>query len=225
MLLTECVEHHLITTVPVFADDDLAVEALGVMQAMAIDCAPVLHHGKVRAMVTLLDLLPAQQSNKRLNELHLAHVETIGLHDHLFETLARLDAAPSALVPVADDDGRYAGVVEKAALLRHLADIFHLGDDCATLELDVPSYDLKLSEIIAVIEKNDATVLSFGLSSAEPEGSGVVLIFRLQTHDLFRLVTNVKQYGYLIRYHSPFFRAREDEMREMALEVMRFIEM
>jgi hypothetical protein len=46
-----------------------------------------------------------------------------------------------------------------------------------TLELDIPAFELKLSEVIATLEKNDATVLSFGMyrRSAESDGYGCIL--------------------------------------------------
>ncbi len=225
MLLTECVGHNLDTTCPVFTDDDLVVEVLALMQEEGLDCAPVLHEGSIWAMVTILDLLPVQHSKKRLKELKLGHAESIGLHEHLFEIIARMDSFSCALIPVSEGDGHYVGVVEKAMLFEHFTDIFHLGEEGVTLELDVPSSDLKLSQVIATLEKNDATVLSCGMYPAVPEGMGMVVTFRLQTHDLFRLVANLEKYGYLIRYTSPFFRIKDDEMREKALEVMRFMDM
>ncbi len=225
MLLTECVEHNLDTTCPVFTDDDLVVEVLALMQEEGLDCAPVLHEGSIWAMVTILDLLPVQHSKKRLKELKLGHAESIGLHEHLFEIIARMDSFSCALIPVSEGDEHYVGVVEKAVLFEHFTDIFHLGEEGVTLELDVPSSDLKLSQVIATLEKNDATVLSCGMYPAVPEGMGMVVTFRLQTHDLFRLVANLEKYGYLIRYTSPFFKIKDDEMREKALEVMRFMDM
>jgi len=58
-----------------------------------------------------------------------------------------------------------------------------------------------------------------------PEGEGMVIAFRLQTHDLFRLVKNLEKYGYSIRYTSTFFREKDDEMREKALEFIHFMDM
>jgi CBS domain-containing protein len=225
MLLTDSVEHHLDTTFPVFTDEDFVAEALALMEEEGLDCAPVLHEGDIRAMVTIHDLRPEQHGKKRLKELRLEHAESIGLHEHLFEIIARIGSFSCVVIPVSEADGHYAGVVDKAVLFKQLHDIFHLGEDGVTLELDVPTYDLKLSEVIATLEKNDATVLSFGMYQTEPEAGGMVLTFRLQTHDFFRLVTNLEKYGYLIRYTSPFFREKDDTMREKALEVMRFMEM
>ena len=73
MLLNEYAIRSLDTTSPVFATDDLVAEVLALMMEEGFDCAPVLHEGNLVAMVTLLDLLPEQQSKKRLKELKLEH--------------------------------------------------------------------------------------------------------------------------------------------------------
>ena len=78
--------------------------------------------------------------------------------------------------------------------------------------------------VIAALEKNDTTVLSFGMYPATPDAEGIVVTFRLQTFDLFRLVKNLEKYGYSIRYTSPFFKEKDDEMREKALEFIRFMD-
>ena len=228
MLLTECIESCLDATCPFFGDDALIVDALAFMQKGGYECLPVLHEGKFTAMVTLLDLLLAEQFNTikgaSLGELKLEKAESIGLHEHLFNIFSRISTFSSFIIAVSDEDGRYVGVIEKVILLERIAAIFHLGEEGITLELDVPSFDLKLSEVIAALEKNDATVLSFGMYPAEPEGEGKVIAFRLQTHDLFRLVKNLEKYGYLIRYSSPSFKEKDDDMREKALEVLRFMD-
>ncbi len=229
MQLNEFIEHRLDTTGVVFADEALAVEVLALMQKGRYECAPVLHEGRVTAMVTILDLLPSEQQQitdtTRLSELKLAKAESIGLHEHLFDIFSRIGTFPTHLIAVSHEDGRYAGVLEKEILFEHIAALFHLGEGGITLELEVPSFELKLSEVIAALEKNDATVLSFGIYPAAPEGEGMVIAFRLQTHDLFRLVKNLEKYGYLIRYTSPFFKEKDDEMREKALEFIRFMDM
>ncbi len=229
MLLNKYVDNALDTTFPVFVDEALVGEVLAFMQKGGLECAPVLHDGQITAMVTLMDLLPFEQSIKtkgaRLSELKLEQVQSIGFEEHIFDIFSRIRTFPSPLIPVSAEGGRYAGVIEKRVLLERIAAIFHLGEEAVTLELDVPSFDLKLSEVIAALEKNDATVLSFGMYPATPDGEGVVLTFRIQTYDLFRLVKNLEKYGYSIRYTSPPVKEKDDEMREKALEFIRFMEM
>jgi len=229
MLLSNFIEKSLDRTHTVFTDDDLALEVLSLMQKKQLFCAPVLHEGKITAVITLLNLLSVKQSKKitgvRLKDLKLEQAESIRLHEHFFHIFPRIHSLPYTLIPVSDKEGNYVGVIEKTILLEHIATIFHLGEEGVTLELEVPSFDLKLSEVIATLEKNDATVLSFGIYPTASEGNSMVIVFRLQTHDLFRLVKNIEKYGYLIRYTSPFFMEKDDEMREKALEFIRFIDM
>ncbi len=224
MLLNKCIEDSLDTSVPFFSDNDLVANVLSLMQEKGVECAPILHKGKVSAMVTILDLLPAQQSRKQLMDLELERAYSIGLHEHLFDIVVRIDSFPYQSIPVSGEGGEYVGVIQKTALFEHIAAVFHLQEECKTLELAVPSYDLKLSEIIATLEKNDATVLSCGIYPVAPDGEGLVLAFRLQVHDFYRLVSNLKNYGYVIRYSSPFSE-KDDEMREKALEFIRFMDM
>jgi acetoin utilization protein AcuB len=229
MLLTECIGICLDTSCPVFTDDAIAVDVLDRMMEAGYECAPVLHEGKIVAMATIANLLQVRGLKKTNNvcirELKLEKSESIGLNEHLFDIFSRARNFSTPLISVLTEEGMYAGVLEKRRLLERVAEIFHFGEQAVTLELDVPSVDLKLSEVIATLEKNDATVLSFGSYPAVPEAESMVVAFRLQTHDLFRLVKNLEKYGYVIHYASPFFKEKDDEMREKALEFIHFMDM
>jgi acetoin utilization protein AcuB len=229
MLLNEYIESALDTNYPSFDDDAIVAEVFSYMRKGHFQSAPVLHGGKVTAMVTIMDLLEATASRKksglRLTDLQLQEAGSIGLHEHLFDLFGRIKDFSAMVIPVSFDDGRYAGTVEKRFILQKFAEVFHLDEEYMTLEIDVPSSGLKLSEVIAAIEKNDATVLSSGRYHSALEGSGMVVTFRIQTHDWFRLVKNMEKYGYLIHYSSPLSREGVDELREKALEFIRFMDM
>lgn len=229
MLLNECIESCLDKNYPFFADNIDIGEALAFMQEKRLECIPVLHDGKVTAMVTLLDLLPFHQSTnintQILSDLKLNQVESIGRQEHLFDVFSKMNSFPIPVIPVSEKDGKYAGIIQKAALVDNIAGVFHLSAEGMTLELDIPAFELKLSEVIATLEKNDATVLSFGMYPATSKEDGMVLTFRIQTHDLYRLVKNMEKYGYMIRYSSPFFKERDDELRDKALEFIHFMDM
>ena len=229
MLLNEYIESCLVAEYPFFTDDAEVAAVIASMKERSVECVPVVHDGKFMAMLTLLDLLPVLLSKKKgsllLRDLMLEHSVSIGRNEHLFDVFSKIGSFRGTLIPVSDEDGIYLGVIQKATVLEKIATVFHLGDAGMTLELDIPSFELKLSEVIATLEKNDATVLSFGLYRAIAEGDGMVVSFRVQTHDLFRLVKNLEKYGYSIRYSSAFFTERDDELREKALEFIHFMDM
>lgn len=230
MLLSECIENCLDRTYPFFTDTAFATEVLDIMQEKGIDSAPVLHDGKAVAVVTLADVLPARRHPEkkeglRLSEMRISEVKSIGHHEHLFDLFEQLPLFAHSIIPVSDDDGRYAGIIEQRKILRQIAEVFHLGKEATTLELELPSHSLKLSEVIATLEKNDATLLSFGSSFADSDKERIIVTFRVQTHDQFRLVKNMEKYGYTVRYASPLSQSEYDELREKALEFIRYMDM
>ncbi len=225
MFLNECIENSIDIDYPAFEDDALAVEVLSLMQEGHLESLPVLHEGKITAIVTLQDLLSAKEERSietlPLVEMRLAKAESIGLHEHLFDAFSRIRTFPGSVVPVSEKDGSYLGCIRKMIFYEKTAEVFHLGEEGMTLELDIPSAGLKLSEIISILEKNDATVLSFGTYHAP----GMVVTFRVQTHDFYRLVNNLEKYGYSIRYSSKFIQEKDEDLREKALEFIRLMDM
>lgn len=152
--------------------------------------------------------------------------ETLGDDEHLLDVVGRLLRSRGPYLPVVSADNVYAGVVPRQEMLEDIVRIYHLGlQEGVSLELEVPVVGVRVSDIVAAIEKNDATVLSFGVSEPRPGDEGMVITFRLQTSELFRLVKNLEHYGYLVRYHSRTDHAPGDELRDKALEFMKYIEM
>ncbi|NTW82329.1 MAG: CBS domain-containing protein [Chlorobiaceae bacterium] len=225
MFLNECIENSIDIDYPAFEDDALAIEVLNLMHKGNLESLPVLHEGKISAIVTLQDLLSVKDEGNieslPLKEMYLTKTESIGLHEHLFDAYSRIRSFSGAIVPVSEKDGSYLGCIEKRIFYEKIAEVFHLGEDGMTLELEVPSVGLKLSEIVAILEKNDATVLSLGTYHAP----GMIVTFRVQTHDFYRLIKNLEKYGYSIRYSSKSIQEKDEDLREKALEFIRLMDM
>lgn len=224
MLLTGSVEPLLEPDVPVFTGDDGVEAALFRMRQGGIVAAPLLQDGHFKAMITPEILESMHDHDKRLGDIPFESIETIDSHDHLFDVIPRLQHVEGELLPVRNSDGHYVGVVRKSVLFQRFAELFHLDDGCYTLELMAPAYNLKLSEVIAVFEKNGATVLGFSQYSIPSDHSSVLLAFRVQTHDFFRLVLNLEKYHYHISYSTPPESGNSDLLRDKADALLRFME-
>ena len=197
-------------------------------QELGLEEAPVLKDGRLFALVSPDCLLRAAQAEDdvQLGQMRFSEPETLYEDEHVLDAFDRLsDNRTGNLLPVTDQDGGYKGVVTKSELLKEIAGIFHFSETGSTLEIEAPALGVKVSEIIGVIEKNDATVLSFGIVEPEPGAQTMVMTFRIQSQDIYRLVTNLEKYGYFIRYAKPSVDGGADELREKALEFMRYIDM
>jgi acetoin utilization protein AcuB len=214
---------------PVFAIDEPAGQIARKLADAALAFAPVLDGGRFVGMVSLSGLLSGRKgwpsASTALDSARLEVMAAFDLDDQLFDKLRSVSAVRSDVVPVVDEEGLYAGVVTKQGILGFLATRFQSGEGSSSLEIEVPPTGAKLSELIQSIEKNDASIISFTSSPSDVAGEGQILYFRVVTHDFFRLIRNMEKYGYLIRYHSPFPYSGYDELREKALEFIRYMDM
>ncbi|AAM72284.1 MAG TPA: CBS domain-containing protein [Chlorobaculum sp.] len=214
------------TDYPVFTLGGSTADAARRLAASGCACAPVLDGERYLGMVHLSRLLEGRKGwptvKEKLGEELLETVRSYRPGEQLFDNLISVAAAKCSVVPLADEDGRYEGVVSRKRILGFLAERIHSGEGGLTMEIEVPPTGAKLSEIIETIEKNDASILSF---TSWTTGEGRIIFFRVATHDFFRLVRNMENYGYLIRYHSAFPNAGYDELREKALEFIHYMDM
>ncbi len=226
------VQKYIDAEYPAFQSSDKVRDVLTKLEELGLQSAPVLKQGKLYGFVCPDGLLRAacMDGDMELEQLHkqgmLKGPRSVGKSEHILDVFGRLEEHPLCnLLPVAEDKGAYAGVVEKRVLLREIASLFHFSEKGATIEIEVPALGTKISEIVGVIEKNDAMVLSFGVTEPDPGAQTMTLTFRVQSPDLFRLVKNLEKYGYVIPFVQPSAEGAVDELREKALEFMRYIDM
>ncbi|TCD48324.1 CBS domain-containing protein [Chlorobium sp. N1] len=230
MLLSDCISHCLERQYPAFEDSAPAADVLKALRKKNLTSVPVLHGGKFAAMASFADF---DRYMEKKGPLEGVPVRKLGLKsaasatsgEDLFVFFSRLGSIPGPVIPVVGENGMFEGVIRKDRLLARVAEIFHLGIDGMTLELEVPMFGVKMSEVVAAIEKNDATVLSFGSYVPSAESEGMVIIMRLVAHDPFRLVKNIEKYGYVIRYAAPLSAVTDEDLKEKALEFIRFMDL
>lgn len=226
------VQRYIDEDYPVFQASDKVTDVLLRFEEQGLQDAPVLKNGKLLAFVSVDDLREASLADEeagsglRLENLPLDPPETVRVDQHILDVFEQLSNSSIAeILPVTGEDGEYEGIVEKSGLLQEIAILFHFSEAGATLEIEAPALGVKVSEIISVIEKNDAMVLSFGVAEPEPGAQTMVMTFRIQCQDIYRLITNLEKYGYFIRYAKSSAGGGADELREKALEFMRYIDM
>ncbi|PWW83048.1 histidine kinase [Prosthecochloris marina] len=226
------IQRHIDDRYPVLQASEKVDNALVQLQEHGLHEAPVLKDGKLVALVSVDDLHEAARAHEgdgnvqRIEDLSFEEPETVHGDQHLLDVFEQVsNNRLFDILPVKGEDGEYEGIVTKSGLLRDIALLFHFSEKGSTLEIEAPALGVKISEVISVIEKNDAMVLSFGVAEPEPGAQTMVMTFRIQCQDIYRLVTNLEKYGYLIRYAKPSTGAGADALREKALEFMRYIDM
>ncbi|MDT9547163.1 MAG: CBS domain-containing protein [Chlorobium sp.] len=227
MVLNDSIQSSLDVSYPAFEDSKTIQELLAFMSREGLFCVPVCHKGRFSGIVHLDELEKAAEgAAEKLRDLNFPVTPSATADEHVLALFSRMGFFPETIIPVVDaETGDYLGIVHKERLFMRMVEVFHLAGDSMTLELEVPAFGLNVSEVIAVLEKNDATVLSFGSYHPSPEGESRVLCMRLQVHDAYHLVKTLEQYGYLIRYAAPLSGGDDEDLREKALEFIRVMDL
>lgn len=214
---------------PVFGLDDPAAEAAHRLADAGLQAAPVLDGKRYAGMATLSGILagrkgfPSKQAT--LRSITLEPVPGFAGDTGIVESLGVLAEVDSEVIAVLDEKMEYLGAVTRRALFRTIAEWLHPEPEASTIELQVPPPGARLSEIVAAIEKNDAVVLNCSSKPFGTTGEAQLLTVRVLSHDFYRLVRNLERYGYLVTYHTPYPGSGYDDMREKALEFIRYMDM
>ncbi len=231
------VQQYIETDYPVFDASETVSDVVLQLKESGLQEAPVVKNGKLLALVSVEELLEPDICLPEAKEETDAHLRLENIQcneplsareeEHLLDIFDRLNDDRSAtLLPVVDGEGMYRGVLVKSRLFLEIAELFHFSEKGSTLEIEVPALGVKLSDVIDVLEKNDAMVLSFGVVEPEPGAQTMVLALRIQCKDMYRLVKNLEKYGYLVSCSmAGGNEGGVDELREKALEFMRYIDM
>ncbi|MBF0586219.1 CBS domain-containing protein [Prosthecochloris sp. N3] len=215
---------------PVLRPEEPVVRALEILEEAGRTAAPVVGGQHLLAVVRTGDLRQVLMDagdgeTVPVGEVDSPAVAFLREDAHLLDAVREMVGSGMDFMPVLSLDDRYVGTAELRSLLKDVCRLYHLEPDEATVELEVPAIGIRVSEIVHALEKNDATVLSFGVQTPEPDAEGMLITFRVSTTDLYRLVKNLENYGYLVVYHTPFSAEGGDELRDKALEFMRYIDM
>ncbi len=214
---------------PVFSLDDPAVDAVRRLADAGVSAAPVLDGRRYVGMATISGLLAGRKGfpapRTTLRSAPLENIPGFAGDAMLVESLPAVSAVETDVIAVLDEEMEFAGAITKRSIYRVLESWLHAESGVSTIELEVPPPGARLSEIVAAIEKNDAKVLHCSAKAYGSTGEGQLLLIRVLSHDFFRLVRNLERYGYLISYHSPFPDTEYDDMREKALEFIRYMDM
>lgn len=139
-------------------------EALSVTRAQRIRHLPVVENDKLVGLVTERDLrlaappvwdtegeeLRAAMTNKKVSEVMVSHVITIGPGTPIEEAAKLLYENRIGCLPVVEAD-RLVGILTESDLLRALVEVFGAAHPLARLEIRMPNRPGELARVIRVI--------------------------------------------------------------------------
>jgi CBS domain-containing protein len=137
--------------------------------------------------------------------------------EHVFEVMRIMGDMRLTVIPVADAEGNYQGLISQNDLLRFFAQTASFTEQGAVLLLQMPRRDYSLSTIARIVEEEKVKILSaFVTSSSDPEY--VELTLKLDRTDLSRVIASLERHEYDVKEtfgeleRSDFMQERYDAL-------------
>ena len=184
---------------PVHPDDSILV-AKELMMDHQVTHLPVVLENKLLGIISedlLLDAMDDQILSSLQTQFSHASVQSVG---HILDTLHVCSEFQLTLIPVLNAESDYLGSITSQDLLRHTAKIIGAGDPGAIIVLEMDRVNFSFSEIIKLVETNDAQVTQLNTHS-DPLTTSFYITLRLNKLEVSDIIATFQRYEYKIKYY------------------------
>ncbi|MBN8705493.1 MAG: CBS domain-containing protein [Bacteroidetes bacterium] len=230
------VDHLINFKIPNVTKNEVPERALSLMKENHIRTLPVVDSGVFTGLVTDEKILDLLQSPAKINEKKKAPlsptikslIEKQTLHltlkDNVYEAIRLFSHTENDILPVLDVDSRYLGCVVEKELMDMAGELLSVNENGSLIEITFSNLYYSLSEVIKIIEENDGRIMSL---NSIPSAKGSLLHrveIKLNVMDGSRIKALLQRAGYSVKILGFDDEHQEEELRERALELLRYFE-
>lgn len=187
----------------------------------------VSDEGQLVALVSEVEMLEITTPSIALGAVPGLGVLSVPPDAHVFEAATLLAAHGLSVLPIADADGHYLGVVSRRAVFELFASILSTSQTGTILVLEISPRDYSLSQLAHLIEQNGGRVLSATTQPPRDGGSDPTaplrVTLKLNVTDTARIRHVLEHKGYNVAVvHNE--EETEDDLSLRVQEFMRYLE-
>ncbi|MDZ7658571.1 CBS domain-containing protein [Fodinibius sp.] len=170
------------------------------------------------------DQLSRAEDNQRISDLQMDKVVKIFEGQHIFEGVRLMLQYELNLLPLANKEGTYLGVITKQQILEAISKMLNLEQKGSVLTIEIEPIDFTLSEIVQVIEAEGAKILGLAVENPDNNHETFEISVKLNLEDISRVTAALKRYGYSVLVESENT-VLENDLEYRADELIKYMDM
>ncbi|MEP1151422.1 MAG: CBS domain-containing protein [Balneola sp.] len=178
---------------------------------------------KICGMISIETLAEVLDEDTKLSELPLDEIIYVPKSQHLFETTRQMFAHELYVLPVADSERNFLGLVRKREVLNALNDIFNLSSFGSVITIELAQIDYTLSDIVRIIETENAKILGVAVQQPNDELSAIRVSVKLNLEDSSVVSAALRRFGYVI-VSEDRSESMESNFSDRADELIRYLD-
>ena len=142
--------------------------------------------------------------------------------EHYYEVLKKAYDAGSNLVAVANDDGKYIGVVTVQDVVEAFSKMSSIQSPGTIIVLSMAKHDYSMGKISQIIEQEHGKILSSFIEIDEEEPTKLRLTIKLNVENGSGIIASLERHGYFVS--AIFGQGEEEELEKERLDtLMRYL--
>jgi predicted transcriptional regulator len=178
---------------------------------------------KLEGMISIETLAEVVDEDTLLSELPLDEIVSVSKSQHLFETTRQMFAHELYVLPVADSDNNFLGLVRKREVLNALNEIFNLSSYGSVLTIELAQIDYTLSDIVRIIETENAKILGVAVQQPNEVMDTIRVSIKLNLEDSSVVSAALRRFGYVI-ISEDRSESMENNFSDRADELIRYLD-
>ncbi|MEX0684842.1 MAG: CBS domain-containing protein [Balneolales bacterium] len=205
---------------------DSAQAALDAMKEYKVDELPIVDHTtrKLIGMVSADSLIGNENGKVSLFAVRRRQPLRITPDQHVFDVAKLMISEKLKLIPVVDEKDNFLGVILKKELLAALSGMLNVSEPGSVITIEQGRQDFTLSEVVRIIESENAKILSIAVQSPGQNSEYFRLSIKVNLTDLSRVKAALNRYDFVIIQESGIDPDPE-EYEDRADEFIRFLDL
>jgi CBS domain-containing protein len=185
--------------IPALTLKDSAEKAILWMEELRTKLLPVIEQGKFRGFISEEAIFEYNDIEKEISEIRLIGENSyVNKDQHFFDVIKILKENNVDMVAVSGEDLNYLGVITVEDIIKAFSQTSAIQSPGAIIVISVRQIDYTLSEVVRLIEENNAKVLGTLLQNDPNDPENILLTVKINTPDLTRIVATLERFGYTI---------------------------
>jgi predicted transcriptional regulator len=191
---------HLITShvIPLKTTDTGAF-ALSQMDDARLSHLPIVEGHQFIGLISDKEILAVDEPESGLGNYNITLARpAVTEEQHVYEVLKLFSELNLSLLPVVNDQNAYLGSIVLPTVVQTLADIIGIQNPGGVIILEINDKDYNLTEIVQIVESNDAKILSCFVHS-EPDSTKLEITLKVNRIEIGPLLQAFFRLNYLVK--------------------------
>jgi len=206
---------------PVLKSFDTREYALSLMDDFKLKHLPLLRDNVYKCLIAEKDLLSMSDSALLADDSTLFS-PSVQESTLIFDALAMVSRYRLSLLPVVNEKNEYKGAVVCERLVNALSEFCNAEAEGSVIVLEIAPRDYSLTDIVRLIEVNNAHVLSL-LSHIDNITGRLHLVIKIDLEDASPVIRSFERFNYTILYYFMKKGVVDDVLQQRMEELVRYM--